>query len=105
MSAILAHEGPDKGDPGLQWECMGVANPRMVPRAGGGGGLSNVLVLTGGPEPPAEILPSLTLLPHAVRVAAAAAASLGGSPLPDAVLVDARRDLVQAKRLVQALRE
>ena len=66
--------------------------------------MSNVLLLTGGHEPPAEILPSLTLLPHAVRVAPAVAASAGGSPPPDVVLVDARRDLVQAKRLVQTLR-
>jgi DNA-binding response OmpR family regulator len=66
--------------------------------------LSNVVVLTGGHEPPADILPSLTLLPHAVRVAPAVAASVVGSPVPDVVLVDARRDLVQAKRLVQALR-
>src|SRR5882724_645565 len=66
-------------------------------------GLSNVLLLTGGSEPPAEILPSLTLLPHAVRVAPATAAALQASPVPDAVLVDARRDLVQAKRLLQAL--
>jgi DNA-binding response OmpR family regulator len=65
--------------------------------------LSNVLLLTGGHEPPAEILPSLTLLPHAVRVAPAAASAVAGSPTPDAVLVDARRDLVQAKRLLQAL--
>ncbi len=66
--------------------------------------MSNVLLLTGGHEPPADILPSLTLLPHAVRVAPAVAASVAGSPVPDVVLVDARRDLVQAKRLVQALR-
>ena len=66
--------------------------------------MSNVVVLTGGHEPPADILPSLTLLPHAVRVAPAVAASVVGSPVPDVVLVDARRDLVQAKRLVQALR-
>jgi DNA-binding response OmpR family regulator len=78
--------------------------PRMAPRAGGGSRLSNVLLLTGGHESPAEILPSLTLLPHSVRVAAAVAASVAASPPPDAVLVDARRDLVQAKRLLQALR-
>ena len=66
--------------------------------------MSNVLLLTGGHETPAEILPSLTLLPHAVRVAPAVAASVGVLPAPDAVLVDARRDLVQAKRLLQALR-
>jgi DNA-binding response OmpR family regulator len=66
--------------------------------------LSNVLVLTGGNESAADILPSVTLLPHVIRVAAAVVASLAVSPPPDAVLVDARRDLVQAKRLVQALR-
>ena len=66
--------------------------------------MSTVLVLTGGQEAAAEILPSLTLLPHSVRVAPATAAALGGAQPPDAVLVDARRDLVQAKRLLQALR-
>jgi DNA-binding response OmpR family regulator len=66
--------------------------------------LSTVLVLTGGQESPADILPSLTLLPHSVRVAAASPASLLGAQQADAVLVDARRDLVQAKRLLQALR-
>jgi DNA-binding response OmpR family regulator len=66
--------------------------------------LSNVLLLTGGHEPPAEILPSLTLLPHTVRVAPAVVASVVVSPQPEAVLVDARRDLVQAKRLLQMLR-
>jgi DNA-binding response OmpR family regulator len=66
--------------------------------------LSNVLLLTSGPEPPAEILPSLTLLPHAVRIAPAATAALTAAPQPDAVLVDARRDLVAARRLVQTLR-
>ena len=93
----------DKGDPGPSWESMGRPN-----RGSSAGrrwrGLSNVLLLTGGHEPPAEILPSLTLLPHAVRVAPAVAASASGSPPPDVVLVDARRDLVQAKRLVQTLR-
>jgi DNA-binding response OmpR family regulator len=83
---------------------MGNSHPRITPRAGGGSGLSNVLLLTGGHESPAEILPSLTLLPHTVRVAPAVAAALGVSPVPDAVLVDARRDLVQAKRLLQTLR-
>ncbi|HEU5420038.1 MAG TPA: response regulator transcription factor [Streptosporangiaceae bacterium] len=66
--------------------------------------MSNVLLLTSGTEPSAEILPSLTLLPHAVRVAAGLPAPGGGGPQPDVVLVDARRDLVGARRLVQALR-
>jgi DNA-binding response OmpR family regulator len=66
--------------------------------------LSTVLLLTSGPEAPAEILPSLTLLPHNVRVGPAVAGSVAASPQPDVVLVDARRDLVSAKRLLQALR-
>jgi DNA-binding response OmpR family regulator len=66
--------------------------------------LSNVLLLTSGREPPADILPSLSLLPHTVRVAPAAAEYVITGPVPDAVLVDARRDLVLAKRLLLALR-
>ena len=93
----------DNGDPGPSRESMGNTS-RGSQRGPEVLGLSNVLLLTGGHEPPADILPSLTLLAHAVRVAPAVAASTGGSPPPDAVLVDARRDLVQAKRLVQALR-
>lgn len=64
--------------------------------------MSNVLLLTNAREPPADILPSLALLPHAVR-AGPAAPDLAG-PAPDAILVDARRDLVLARRVVVALR-
>jgi DNA-binding response OmpR family regulator len=66
--------------------------------------LSNVLLLTSGREPPADILPSLSLLPHTVRVAPAAAEHVITGPVPDAVLVDARRDLVLARRVLVALR-
>lgn len=66
--------------------------------------MSNVLLLTSGREPPADILPSLSLLPHAIRVAPAAADSVINGPVPDAVLVDARRDLVLARRLLITLR-
>jgi DNA-binding response OmpR family regulator len=66
--------------------------------------LSNVLLLTSGREPPADILPSLSLLPHTVRVAPAAVEHVITGPAPDAVLVDARRDLVLAKRVLLALR-
>jgi len=66
--------------------------------------LSNVLLLTSGREPPADILPSLSLLPHAVRVAPAAAEQVTNGPVPDAVLVDARRDLMLARRVLIALR-
>jgi DNA-binding response OmpR family regulator len=66
--------------------------------------LSNVLLLTNGREPPADILPSLGLLSHSVRVAPAAAELTATSPAPDVILVDARRDLVQARRLLLVLR-
>ena len=66
--------------------------------------MSNVLLLTSGREPPADILPSLSLLPHTVRVAPAAAEHVITGPVPDAVLVDARRDLVLARRVLFALR-
>jgi DNA-binding response OmpR family regulator len=66
--------------------------------------LSDVLVLTHAHEPAAVILPSLSLLPHVVRVAAADAGAAAGPPPADAVLVDARRDLVQASRLFRQLR-
>ncbi len=67
--------------------------------------MSNVLLLTGGHESPAEILPSLTLLPaRGPGRARRRRARSRPSPPPDAVLVDARRDLVAAKRLLQALR-
>jgi DNA-binding response OmpR family regulator len=66
--------------------------------------LSNVLLLTNAREPPADILPSLGLLPHGIRVAPASVEHAGTSPAPDAILVDARRDLVLARRLLLALR-
>ena len=66
--------------------------------------MSNVLLLTSGREPPADILPSLSLLPHGVRVAPASAEHVTSGPVPDAVLVDARRDLVLARRVLMSLR-
>jgi DNA-binding response OmpR family regulator len=66
--------------------------------------LSNVLLLSNAPEPPAEILPSLSLLPHTVRLAPAVAGSAVGTPPADLVLVDARRDLVQVRQLLRQLR-
>jgi DNA-binding response OmpR family regulator len=66
--------------------------------------LSNVLVLTNGREPPADILPSLSLLRHTVRVAPAAPEHVTAGPAPDAVFVDGRRDLVLARRVLLVLR-
>jgi 2-methylisocitrate lyase-like PEP mutase family enzyme len=66
--------------------------------------LSIVLLLSDAHEPAAEMLPSLSLLSHAIRVAPASAAAAAGGPGADAVLVDARRDLVQVRRLLRLLR-
>ncbi len=66
--------------------------------------MSDALLLTGSPESSADILPSLGLLPHAVRLAPAAAAAVTGGPPADVMLIDARRDLMQAKALVRQLR-
>ena len=66
--------------------------------------MSNVLLLTNGREPAADILPSLSLLPHGVRIAPAGAEHAATSPPPDVILVDARRDLVLARRVLVALR-
>jgi DNA-binding response OmpR family regulator len=66
--------------------------------------VSNILLLTNGREPPADILPSLSLLPHSVRVVPAAPEHVAGSnPAPDAVLIDGRRDLVQVRHLLRIL--
>jgi DNA-binding response OmpR family regulator len=67
--------------------------------------LSTVLLLTSARESYADVLPSLGLLPHSVRVATAAPEHVtAGKPAPDVLLIDARRDLVQARRVLRALR-
>ena len=85
--------------------------------------MSNVLLLTAGRDSAAEILPSLSLLPHPVRIAppspavvmahaAGLAQGLAGpgsqsgkadSAVPDIVLVDARRELVRVKDLLRQI--
>jgi DNA-binding response OmpR family regulator len=68
--------------------------------------MSTLLLLTNAMTPSSEVLPALGLLGHAVRVAPLEVAALldDGAALPDAVLVDARRDLVQARSLCRLLR-
>jgi DNA-binding response OmpR family regulator len=66
--------------------------------------LSDILLLTGTPEAPGEILPALGLLLHDVRAAPAETSSLADAPPADAVLVDARRELAAAKALCRLLR-
>ena len=75
--------------------------------------MSKVLLLTSTRESAAQILPSLSLLDHAVTVAPASAEALrAGSAgrsgpadgaVPDAVLVDARHHLVSAKELLSQI--
>lgn len=64
--------------------------------------MSNLLLLTNALEPSAEVLPALGLLLHSVRVAPAEASALIDTPPADAVLVDARKELVQAKSLCRS---
>jgi DNA-binding response OmpR family regulator len=66
--------------------------------------LSIVLLLTDAHEPAAEILPSLSLLSHTIRTAPASATAAADGAGADALLVDARRDLVQVRRLLRLLR-
>jgi DNA-binding response OmpR family regulator len=66
--------------------------------------VSNLLLLTNALQPSAEVLPALGLLLHSVRVAPAEASALIDAAPADAVLVDARRELVQAKSLCRLLR-
>ena len=66
--------------------------------------MSDLLLLTSTLEPTAEILPALGLLLHPVRVGPAEVPPPGDAPPADAILVDARRDLVQARNLCLLLR-
>jgi DNA-binding response OmpR family regulator len=72
--------------------------------------LSNILLLTATRESAAEILPSLSLLDHTVRIGPASGESFLGATFdapqavrPDAVLVDGRRDLVRVKELLRQI--
>jgi DNA-binding response OmpR family regulator len=67
--------------------------------------MATLLLLTNAMTPSSEVLPALGLLGHAVRVAPLEVASLlDEGAAPDAILVDARRDLVQARSLCRVLR-
>jgi DNA-binding response OmpR family regulator len=74
--------------------------------------MPTLLLLTNAMTPSAEVLPALGLLGHTVRVAPLEVSALldetggqaSGSGRADAILVDARRDLVQARSLCRLLR-
>ena len=67
--------------------------------------MATLLLLTNAMTPSAEVLPALGLLAHSVRVAPLEVNALLEDSAPaDAILVDARRDLVQARSLCRLLR-
>jgi DNA-binding response OmpR family regulator len=65
--------------------------------------VSDLYVLTNAE--PADVLPALGLLLHTVRTGPAEVGALAGIQGADAVLVDARRDLVQGRELCRLLRD
>lgn len=66
--------------------------------------MSSLLLLTNALTPSADVLPALGLLGHSVRVAPLEVSALLDAPRTNAVLVDARRDLVQARSVCRLLR-
>ena len=66
--------------------------------------MPTLLLLTNALTPSADVLPALGLLGHAVRVAPLEVTALLDATPVDAVLIDARRDLVQARSLCRLLR-
>jgi DNA-binding response OmpR family regulator len=66
--------------------------------------MSALVLLTNAPQPSAEVLPALALLPHTVRILPAEPTALVHAPRCDAVLLDGRRELAQARELCRLLR-
>lgn len=66
--------------------------------------MATVILLTNALRPSAEVLPALSLLLHEVRILAAEPAALVDAPASDAVLVDARHELSQARGLIRVIR-
>ena len=66
--------------------------------------MATLLLLTNAMTPSSQVLPALSLLGHAVRVAPAEVSALLTTSTPDAVLVDARKDLAGARSLCRLLR-
>ncbi|HEX3336042.1 MAG TPA: response regulator transcription factor [Jatrophihabitans sp.] len=62
-----------------------------------------LILLTAALQPTTEVLPALGLLPHHVTVLPQDAGALVDRTLGDAVLVDARRDLMGARAFVRLL--
>lgn len=66
--------------------------------------MAQLLLLTPGRDSSAEVLPSLGLLSHTVKVGATDPSGLIDAPPSDVILIDARRELPAAKSLCRLLR-
>ena len=66
--------------------------------------MANLLLLTSAPGTSADVLPSLALLGHVVRVMPLDAAPLIDAPPSDIILVDARRELAAARQTCRVIR-
>jgi DNA-binding response OmpR family regulator len=66
--------------------------------------VATLLLLTNAPGSSAEVLPTLGLLGHTVKVLPLEAAALVDAPPADVVVLDARRDLVAARATSRVLR-
>jgi DNA-binding response OmpR family regulator len=66
--------------------------------------MSELYLLTNATEPPSEIMPALGLLLHTVRTGPADMIAFEDAAAADAILVDARYDLMSARQLCQLLR-
>jgi DNA-binding response OmpR family regulator len=63
-----------------------------------------MMLVAAQPATPAAVMPALDLLPHQVRTAPRDASALVSGPTPDAVLVDARSELAEARATCRVLR-
>jgi DNA-binding response OmpR family regulator len=66
--------------------------------------MASLLLLTSASGTSSEVLPSLALLGHAVRVMPLEAAPLIDAPPSDIVIIDARRELASARQTCRVLR-
>src|SRR5690348_14940676 len=76
--------------------------PRCLKRSGGHN-MASLLLLTPASDGSAQVLPSLGLLGHVVRVLPLDAAPLLDAPPSDVVLVDARREMSSARATCRLL--
>jgi DNA-binding response OmpR family regulator len=66
--------------------------------------MASLLLLTSSPGTSADVLPSLALLGHLVRVMPLDAAPLIDAPPSDVVIIDARRELAAARQTCRVMR-